>query len=42
MTLIVPWLNLAVIFLLVYAVAMIVTVAPARRAGAPAEVLRYE
>jgi putative ABC transport system permease protein len=43
-TLVVPWLNLAVIFLLVYAVAMIATVAPARRAArvGPAEALRYE
>jgi putative ABC transport system permease protein len=43
-TLVVPWLNQAVIFLLVYAVAMIATVAPARRAArvGPAEALRYE
>jgi putative ABC transport system permease protein len=44
LTLVVPWPNLAVIFLLVYAVAMIATIAPARRAARvlPAEALRYE
>jgi putative ABC transport system permease protein len=44
LTLVVPWLNLAVIFLLVYAVAMIATIAPARRAARvrPAEALRYQ
>jgi putative ABC transport system permease protein len=44
LTLHVPWLNLVVIFLLVYAVAMIATIAPARRAARvqPAEALRYE
>ncbi len=44
MTLVVPWLNLAVIFLLVYAVAMVATVAPARRGArvGPAEALRHE
>jgi len=44
LTLVVPWLNLAVIFLLVYAVAMVATIAPARRAARvrPAEALRYE
>ena len=44
LTLVVPWLNLAVIFLLVYAVAMIATIAPARKAAKvrPAEALRYE
>jgi putative ABC transport system permease protein len=44
LTLVVPWLNLAVIFLLVYAVAMVATIAPARRAAKvrPAEALRYE
>jgi len=44
LTLHVPWLNLAVIFLLVYAVAMVATIAPARRAARvrPAEALRYE
>jgi putative ABC transport system permease protein len=40
----IPWSNLAVIFVLVYAVAMIATIAPARRAARvrPAEALRYE
>jgi putative ABC transport system permease protein len=44
MTLVVPWINLGVIFLLVYAVAMLATIAPARRAARvlPAEALRYE
>jgi putative ABC transport system permease protein len=44
LTLVVPWLNLLVIFLLVYAVALIATVAPARRAARvrPAEALRYQ
>jgi putative ABC transport system permease protein len=44
LTLQVPWLNLLVIFVLVYAVAMIATIAPARRAARvrPAEALRYE
>jgi putative ABC transport system permease protein len=44
LTLVVPWLNLAVIFLLVYAVAMIATIAPARRAARvrPAEALRSQ
>jgi putative ABC transport system permease protein len=44
LTLVVPWLNLLVIFLLVYAVAMVATIAPARRAARvrPAEALRYE
>jgi putative ABC transport system permease protein len=44
LTLVVPRLNLAVIFLLVYLVAMIATVAPARRAARvrPSEALRYE
>ena len=44
LTLVVPWLNLAVIFLLVYAVAMVATIAPARKAAKvrPAEALRYE
>jgi putative ABC transport system permease protein len=44
LTLVVPWVNLAVIFLLVYAVAMVATIAPARKAAKvrPAEALRYE
>ena len=44
LTLVVPWLNLAVIFILVYAVAMVATIAPARKAArvGPAEALRYE
>ena len=44
LTLHVPWLNLAIIFAAVYAVALIATLAPARRASRvrPAEALRYE
>jgi putative ABC transport system permease protein len=40
----VPWLSLAVIFLIVYAVALLTTVAPAVRASRvyPAEALRYQ
>jgi putative ABC transport system permease protein len=40
----VPWVTLAVIFLAVYAVAMLTTLAPARRASRvyPAEALRYQ
>ena len=40
----VPWLTLAIIFLAVYAVAMLTTLAPARRASSifPAEALRYQ
>ena len=40
----VPWLNLFLIFALVYAVAIVATIAPARRAArvSPAEALRYE
>jgi putative ABC transport system permease protein len=40
----VPWLTLAVIFLAVYAVAMLTTLAPARRASRvfPAQALRYQ
>jgi len=42
--LVVPWLNLAVIFLVVYAVALVATLAPAVRASRirPAEALRYQ
>jgi putative ABC transport system permease protein len=44
LTLVVPWTNLIVIFLLVYAVAIVATIAPARRAARvrPAEALRYQ
>jgi len=40
----VPWLNLALIFTVVYAAALIATLAPAIRASRvyPAEALRYE
>jgi putative ABC transport system permease protein len=40
----VPWLTLAIIFILVYLVAMATTLAPARRASRifPAEALRYQ
>jgi putative ABC transport system permease protein len=40
----VPWLTLAVIFLVVYAIAMATTLTPARRASRvyPAEALRYQ
>jgi putative ABC transport system permease protein len=40
----VPWLTLAVIFLAVYAVALLTTLEPARRASRvfPAEALRYQ
>jgi ABC-type lipoprotein release transport system permease subunit len=40
----VPWLNLGIIFLLVYLVALAATLAPAVRASriGPAEALRYE
>jgi putative ABC transport system permease protein len=43
-TLTVPWLNLALIFIVVYAVALLTTLAPARRAARiyPAQALRYE
>ena len=39
----VPWMSLAVIFLVVYAVALAATLAPALRASRirPAEALRY-
>ena len=42
--LVVPWLNLGVIFLVVYAVALAATLAPALRASriSPAEALRYQ
>jgi putative ABC transport system permease protein len=44
LTLVVPWLNLAVIYLVVYAVAIGATLAPAVRASRirPAEALRYQ
>lgn len=44
LTLVVPWTNLAVIFAVVYAVALLATLAPALRASRtrPAEVLRYQ
>jgi putative ABC transport system permease protein len=43
-TLVVPWLNLVVIFLVVYAVALVATLAPAVRASRirPSEALRYQ
>ena len=42
--LVVPWVNLAIIFLVVYAVALAATLAPAIRASRiqPAEALRYQ
>jgi putative ABC transport system permease protein len=44
LTLVVPWLELAVVFVVVYAVALLATLAPALRASRlhPAEALRYE
>ncbi len=44
LTLVVPWLNLVVIFVVVYAVALVATLAPAVRASRvrPAEALRYQ
>jgi putative ABC transport system permease protein len=44
LSLTVPWLTLAIIFILVYLVAMATTLAPARRASRifPAEALRYQ
>jgi putative ABC transport system permease protein len=44
LTLVIPWVNLGVIFLVVYAVALAATLAPALRASRirPAEALRYE
>jgi ABC-type lipoprotein release transport system permease subunit len=40
----VPWLTLGLIFLAVYGVAMLTTLAPARRASRvyPSEALRYQ
>jgi ABC-type lipoprotein release transport system permease subunit len=42
--LVVPWINLAVIFLVVYAVALAATLAPTLRASRirPAKALRYQ
>ena len=42
--LVVPWGNLALVFLIVYVVALATTLAPALRASriAPAEALRYQ
>jgi ABC-type lipoprotein release transport system permease subunit len=44
LTLDVPWLSLAVIFAIVYGVALLTTLAPAVRASRvyPAEALRYQ
>jgi len=44
LTLVVPWVNLGIIFLVVYAVALAATLAPALRASRirPAEALRYQ
>jgi putative ABC transport system permease protein len=44
MTLQVPWVNLLIIFVVVYAVALLATLAPAVRASRirPAEALRYQ
>jgi putative ABC transport system permease protein len=44
LTLHVPWLNLLIIFVVVYAVAILATLAPAMRASRvrPAEALRYQ
>ena len=44
MPFVVPWLTLAVIFVAVYGVAMLTTLAPARRASRvyPAEALHYQ
>lgn len=44
LTLVVPWGSLAIIFVTVYAVALLATLAPAVRAShiRPAEALRYQ
>ena len=44
LTFVVPWLHLGVIFVVVYVVALLTTLAPALRASRvyPAEALRYE
>ena len=44
MSLYVPWANLLLIFVVVYAVALLATLAPAIRASRirPAEALRYQ
>ncbi len=44
LTLVVPWRNLLVVYLIVYAVAMLATLAPAVRASRirPSEALRYQ
>ena len=44
LTLQVPWANLAIVFLTVYAVALVATLAPAARASRvrPAAAVRYE
>jgi ABC-type antimicrobial peptide transport system permease subunit len=44
MAFVVPWETLAVIFLVVYVIALATTFAPARRASRiyPAEALRYQ
>jgi putative ABC transport system permease protein len=44
LTLVVPWGNFALIFLIVYVVALAATLAPAVRASRilPAEALRYQ
>jgi putative ABC transport system permease protein len=44
LTLVVPWLNLAIIFAAVYAVALLATLAPSLRAARirPADALRYQ
>jgi ABC-type lipoprotein release transport system permease subunit len=44
LTLHVPWVNLLIIFVVVYVVALLATLAPAMRASRirPAEALRYQ